>query len=433
MYRLLLVAVVLLTEVLLARFLGPAGRGYVAIFTITPVLIAVVAGCGLDYSLNFFGHRDEATIGMSYRRALWAGLGVSLVLGGLLAVDPGGVLNWLYHGVPPGFGAAKYLSLGIVPTEVFFALSAMLAMTLGHPVLYGKIRVLRRAGVLVAVVASALVFRGRLMPAVTLVVASQIAAVGIAGAVPLWLLGPSASGSRRLRDRVAGPGLSALLRYGFQSLPARLAERLQARVDIVLLGLLSAGSVVGVYAVAAGIAETLYYVSGSLSAVLFTRSAERDSKLHLLTLRIMLPFGIVAALLLGTLALVLVPLAFGKAFGGAVRLLWILLPGTVAFSAVQIASPYFVQRGMSGVVSVANGLGVVGNVALNLLLIPRYAATGAAVSSAVSYTLTGAWMLHRLTQVEDGSAARLLVVDSSELGRLWLALKREARALRRST
>lgn len=424
-YRLVLVAVILLTEVLLARVLGPAGRGYVAIFTITPVLIAVVAGCGLDYALNYFGHLDNGSVGSTFRRALGAGLAVALGSSALLATDPGGVLSQLYSGVPEAYGTVERISLALVPAEVFFALSSMLAMTVGRPVLYGKMRLLRRSGALVAVVVAALLLSRNVRLAIVLVIAGQIAATALAGGVPL-VIPRKGSNPRRPQPPSRRIGYGALLRYGFRSLPARLAERLQSRIDIVLLGLLSTGSVVGVYSVAAGLAETLFYVSGSLSAVLFARSAEQESEIHVLTLRVMIPFGIGAALILGGSATLLVPLVFGQAFAHAVTLLWILLPGTIAFSLVQITSPYFVQRGLSGVVSLANGIGVICNIALNLVLIPKFHGVGAAIASAVSYGVTGAWVIFRMASVEGGPPERVLVVKRSDLLRVWRAVRREA-------
>lgn len=420
-YRLVLVAVVVATEVILARALGPAGRGLVAIFTITPVLIAVVASCGLDYAVNFFGHQDGLSIPRTFRRALWGGLAVAMVLCAVLFLDVEGVRTVLFKSAPEDYTAVEFISLGIVPAEVFFVLASMLAMTLGRPVLYGRIRVVRRGIVLLSVLAAAWVYRDDLVSAVTLVIFGQIAAILTAGMFPVFGI-PS--------ERKAGaPSYRELFSYGLRSLPARLAERLQTRIDIVLLGLLSTSSVVGVYTVATGIAESLFYVSGSLSAVLFTRSAEREGELHQLALRVMIPLGVVFALVVGSMSAFLIPVIFGQDFSDAVLFLWVLLPGTIAFSLVHIVSPYFVQKGHSGVVSVANSAGLVGNVGLNIVLIPGFGGIGAAIASAVSYGLTCGWLLVWLAKIEEKSPVDTLVLSASDVRGVYSAVRREVTSL----
>lgn len=420
-YRLVLVAVVVATEVVLARALGPTGKGLVAIFTITPVLTAVVASCGLDYAVNYFGHQDGLSIPRTFWRALRGGLGVAVVLCSVLLIDLGGVRSLLFRSASAEYRIVEYFSLGIVPAEVFFILASMLAMTVGRPVLYGKIRVLRRGIVLVAVLLAAWAYSDDLVSAVTVVILGQIVAIVAAGTAPV-ALAPR-------ENHTGTPAYRDLFSYGLQSMPARLAERLQVRIDIVLLGLLSTSSVVGVYTVATGIAESIFYVSGSVSTVLFTRSAEREEELHRLALRVMIPLGILLALTIGLISVFLVPLVFGEEFAEAVVFLWILLPGTIAFALVHIMNPLFVQKGRSAVVSFANSIGLIGNVALNVLLIPQWGGTGAAVASAISYSLTCGWLLLWLAKIDDKPLSEGVVLSASDARRVYEATRREVRKL----
>lgn len=379
-YRLVLVGVIFVTDVAVARWFGPVGKGIVAIVTVTPAILAVLGLFGQDYALNHASASDRDRLRVVFSKALVLSMPVTALIILVLAFNVLGARSLLFRGVPPELELAVYLSLGFIPVDGMFQLAAMLAMSVGRPVLFGKLRVVRRGLVLVGYGLVVLALGANSDSAIRAIPAVQIGAVGLAA-----LGGAVAVGWRFNLPR---GDWSALVRQGLAAWPGRIADRLQARADYVLLGILGSSAALGIYSVATALAEMLYFVTGSVSATLFSRQVGTSGGLHARAVRLMVPLAVLVALLAGLAGTVIVPLLYGARFREATVLLWILLPGVVGMSLVQIISPYLVQTGRAHAVSVGQALGVVVNIGLNLVLIPRYSAIGAAISSAVSYLLT---------------------------------------------
>ncbi len=70
--------------------------------------------------------------------------------------------------------------------------------------------------------------------------------------------------------------------------------------------------------------------------------------------------------------------------------LWALLPGIVAMAAQRSCGIFLVKRDHPWLISGLLGLAVGVNVLLNLVLIPRWGAVGAALASSASYVLSAA-------------------------------------------
>jgi O-antigen/teichoic acid export membrane protein len=407
-YRLVLVAVIFVTDVAIARWFGPAGKGYIAILTITPFLLAVVGGLGLDYGLNELGHRFPARLrGLMGSALLIAAIGEgALVL--LLWADAMGSRAWLFTGVPSRLAVALRLGLLLVPAEMFAVLATMYMVTAGSPVAYARSRVWRRAivfAVVVVVVAGG--ERGSL--GIEAVVAGHIVGALVPAGLMLF-----AVGYRPTRAAlVGGVARSALRAYA-----GRVAERLQYRVDYVLMGILSTSAQLGVYTVATAIAEMIFFVTGSVGSVLQSRSAETEADLHRRTLRLMMPISVIMAFAAGAAGTLAIPIVYGTRFQAGVWQLWILLPGVVAMSLVQVASPWLVQIGRAGRVSLAQALGLAVNVGINVTLIPRWGAVGAALASSVSYAVTGLLVIGAWLRADAEMSLHGLLPDRAELAEL---------------
>ena len=84
----------------------------------------------------------------------------------------------------------------------------------------------------------------------------------------------------------------------------------------------------------------------------------------------------------------------------------ILLVGLVAEGIGGIVTPYLYGEGRPGLNSLAMGAGLVVTVVLDVLLIPRFQAVGAAVASSSAYIMTTAvlllvfWVLTRTREAD---------------------------------
>jgi len=194
----------------------------------------------------------------------------------------------------------------------------------------------------------------------------------------------------------------SVLGFGARGQLGNLLWLVNLRLDFLLLGVLAGPATLGVYAVASKFAELMRLPATALNYVLyprFTRAlpavASRDAR-HLLGRACLVSMA--ATPLLAGLSIVALPLLFGQEFQPAVVPACLLLVGLAVEGAAAVASAYLWGAGRPGANSVGMGVGVVITIALDLLLIPRYGASGAAIASSAAYLAT-AGVLSRLAWV----------------------------------
>ena len=388
-----LAILILATDIVLARLLGPSAKGRFTLVLLLSQLAAVVAAWGMDAALGVMAGRSREDARRGFANAvIW-----TIVVGGLAAV----VACWLY-GLPtdvrprgplaqliPNLSAAQFLYGALaIPGELFFALGLYALLGRRQVVAYNAIRLLRRATLLALVVAAAAVARLSLDVAV---VCNLVALVATALAI---VLAARRDGTASLHP--SRPLLVEELRFGTRVLPGALAERLQLRSDAFLLNGLVGVSATGVYSVTAGLAETLWYIPNALGTVMFSRAVdpgEDAAGTAVVLARVTVAITILLAVPAFVLGPWLVEILYGSDFAEAgVALRWIL-PGIVAYSVVAVLSRFLVGCGRPGLATSAmlTGLGV--NIASNLLLIPQLGIIGAAISSSISYWVTAILIL----------------------------------------
>jgi len=113
-----------------------------------------------------------------------------------------------------------------------------------------------------------------------------------------------------------------------------------------------------------------------------------------------------ASLPLGLGAGYLLPLVYGEAFRAAVVPAQILIVGLSVQGVAGVLTAYFYGTGRPGLNSVAMGGGLLLTLALDLLLIPRFGATGAAVASTCAYLTSAVALLVAFWMVTRKSASR---------------------------
>jgi O-antigen/teichoic acid export membrane protein len=145
----------------------------------------------------------------------------------------------------------------------------------------------------------------------------------------------------------------------------------------------------GFYAIAVGIAEKIDTIPSVIGNVLFPRVTTLEKyeirKYGPVILRITLSMTSLLGLCLALLSYPLVTILFGVDYKSSVLPICILLAGVVFLGGGRILSSELSGQGKTGVISVANSVGLVINIALNLLWIPKWGINGAAAATSVAY------------------------------------------------
>ena len=108
-------------------------------------------------------------------------------------------------------------------------------------------------------------------------------------------------------------------------------------------------------------------------------------------------------------------LLYGKAYVGAIRALLLMLPGIVIISLYLLLTRNFTSRNRQqvNIVAAVAALGI--NVGLNCVLIPRWGISGAAISTAVSYSVAALILLVMFVRESGYSVAQIVLVGRSDL------------------
>lgn len=392
-----------LTFVVIARALGPDGRGVVAVLQTTAVVLVAVLGLGVPWALYYFAGRarepQPALLGISVVHA--AGLAV---VGAALAVALGGAYARAQD--LPEDVALYLLTAALVPLTFLEIAHVDMLRAQRRQRLANTIVVAGRAvGLAVAVVLLVGLDRGVNAAVVALLAAS---AAQVLAALPTLARNGIAL-SRELARRVR--------RYGVRVQGATVSRLLARRFDVLVLSLFVSPAVVGHYAVAQSLAELTLLVPQALglalSPLIIGREAGRPITHRLI--RLNGTVGLAFAAGLAATAPWTVVLAFGDAFEAAVVPLVILIPGAWMFACGDLVSHVLAARERPGTASLLSAMQAGLTIALDLVLIPAYGIEGAAIASTLSYSAYGLASLVVLGRQDGVSPSLLLIVGPAEL------------------
>ncbi len=198
------------------------------------------------------------------------------------------------------------------------------------------------------------------------------------------------------RSALSRPNPGLLLeavRFGSRAWVGSLARFLNFRTDQILMGFLASEAALGIYAVAVNASEVLLYLPAAMATALLPAAARSEAGVR--TEQALRAFRS-AALVTGAGALVaalvgpmLLPLVFGEPFEPSVTpFLW-LLPGALGFAATAVFSYALVAGSSPGMSSVGPFVALVVGIALDLVLIPRFGASGAAAAASAAFLAGG--------------------------------------------
>ena len=378
--RLLVFGLSLVAGVILARTLGPYGRGLYALALVAPAAITLVANLGISQALTYHlarkTYRVEQLIGQAIALALILGGIAALLLVGVMAVAG----RWILPGVPMNL---VIIAAASIPLAIFFYFSLSFEQGLenffGFNALY-----LVNAAALVVFLVPLFLSRGNVTLAVTAWSLSWIPTA----AVGLFLFSRAGRLNIQLDLQVA----KALLRFGIVGYLSFMTNYLNFRLDTFLVNIFANPTQVGFYAVAVGLAEIIWYVSSAAATVLAPRVATTEAATSEITTgrvsRVVFTTSLMGALALAVIAPLLIRILFGTAFSPSVVAVWLLLPGIVTLSVARVLSGYLLGRNRLRVDFVASLAGLVMTVVLDLALIPGHGFVGAAIASSVAYTTT---------------------------------------------
>lgn len=385
---------------IVARSLGPEGRGEVALLTAIATLSSQLAVLGVDEAnVNMAStdasRRPALATNSIILAALFGGLAVAVLLP-LFELFPGiggdtsAGLRWLALAAIPGLILQTYLNFlirggfGFGITNLTWFLSPAVAF-LGN---------------------AAMAVTGVL--SVTSAFALWIAAHTAATVLLVWYVG------RRL-DGFGKPDLSLARRalsFGVRSHLGRVMMSGNYRADQWFVGAIAGSRELGLYSIAVAWSEVLFYIPTVLVLVQrpFLVRADREGARRRAAKGFRAGVLLTAPLVLGgfVFAPFLCTTIFGPEFAGAVDDLRILVIGVFGLLALQQLGNALTAQGRPGLWAIAAACAFVATVALDIALIPDFGGAGAAVASRIAYAIGGTVAIILFLRVLGGPASALV-------------------------
>ena len=367
-------------SVVLARALGPDGRGSVAFVTVAALLTARLVKVGLGLATSVLAaERPRARpkllsnlLGFSFVTGV---AGAAVVVGGMLLL-----------GAEPA---------GVGDDVLWLVVAAILAAALvddGFLIGCGRLRA-----------AAAISATGGWLYAAFVVLVAATAGVSVETALVAWIAGHLlwATLLATVGVRTAGIRLPSIrllaesVGFGVRAWAGSISQFLNARVDQILVGAIASSTTLGIYAVAVNAAEVLLFLPNAVATALLPTLARTDVeaeavKRTLRTFRSSVLVTLATIVVAGASGWILIPIVFGEAFEASVApFLW-LLPGALGYVALSIFASALLAARAPGLASTSRVTALGAGLALDLALIPVLGASGAAAAASAAFLAGGA-------------------------------------------
>jgi O-antigen/teichoic acid export membrane protein len=369
----------LISGILLARGLGPASRGLLALLLLWPIVLFQVGSLGLPVASAYFIARNPTSA-----RAIVDALMRTTILqcGSLVGVHIA-IVVLLVHDRDPSTQMAGYLTLATIPAVFLQEYSTSILQGQRRFTALSLVRLMPAGANAIAAVAVWLIFRSLLGAALFLTVANILVALITTGVAASQLQEVVGSAAVRLRD---------LMRFGLRAWIGAAYPVETFRLDQAVVGLLLSPASLGIYVASLAFTNLPRFIAHSVGLVAYPQIAAQDPwRRRASTWRFFfaaVTFSAVAVAALEVAVGYLVPLLFGSAFAPAIPIARILLVASLLASARRILAEGMKGAGHPGAGTAAEVASWLFLAPLMLTLTPAWGLTGVAIAVTASSGLS---------------------------------------------
>jgi len=393
-------------SIITARYLGPAGRGALALLLLIPIFAVTFGRLGVGHAINYYASKvpKDRLISTSLVLSVLVGLGSSAVSIPLIFL----LRNAFFKGIttPLILLACSFIPFAFVHDYL--------------PSIFQGFYKIKRRNLLIAAFPF---FNLALLLVLVILLKLSLwgAVIAYAGANVVIVIISLALVLKELEIKTIRPDfhlMKALLTYGFQSHIGLIFKELNYRGDMLLVSYFLNPAAVGYYAIAVNIAELLWKLPEAVGTVLLPKIAGMDRKeantfTPLVFRTILIPMAVMclAVLFAGKYIIVI---AFGREFLPSVPVLALLLPGILAMAFWKIIANTLIGLGHAIKYSITSGVALVFMVVFDVILIPKMGLKGAAIASSISYLVATAFIIYLYIRLTGISYKDLLIPRKSD-------------------
>ena len=395
-------------SVVLARGLGPDGRGVYAWLTTTNLLLTNLGSLSVTGACSTFLARGRYRPGEINTVAMF----FALLFGLLCAAAALGAYylfsDSLFRGISPAY---LLVALLLTPVTIYLDYWRSMMMGLSNIVLLNKLNLATN-----------------ITSTVLMTVVVLLLGLGIPGFLGVWAFSALAGAAGALvlsgnAERPTWPPnrevARAMFSFGLRSHGANIAHYLFLRFDAYAVNTLVGRRGLGLYSLSTSLGEKMWLPLNAMLAssvgkvtqlpheesALLTAKVARTALLMMLALA--LPFAIVSPWL--------IPFLYGPDFAESVLPLDILLIGTLGFAVMMVMNSYIVgQMERPGLLSIISWLELAISIPLYIVLIQIYGIVGAAIASTITYLIAMAATLLVFVRDSHLSVFAVLVPNAAD-------------------
>jgi O-antigen/teichoic acid export membrane protein len=381
-----------LTGILLARSLGPSGRGELASILLWPSILAAVGGLGVAEAVTY-----ETASGSSPARAVVGSALAVAALQSLALVAIGMVVARLV--------GSTCLFLAYIPLNLTTLYAIGVLNGLQRFFAYHALRFM----VIASTAATLLLLAAGQALTVRAAVLAYLVANGLTAGSALLVLHRQGALSLAYRAATA----RRLLGFGLRIHTTNVASLLNERLDQLVISVFLAPAKLGLYVIAVTVTSAITVIGTAIAMVVLPvvaalkEPAERVAAATRYVGWVLVGATCVAVPLMA-LAPLLIRLLFGEEFLGAVPVTRVLLAASLFLAANQVVGAVLKAVGRPLDAGMAEGLSLGVTVVGLVVLLPRLELLGAALTSLLAYSATTVWMTSRAARALDLAPMALL-------------------------
>jgi len=387
--RIIMIIVGVTSSVILARILGPSGRGVYTLIFLFPTIFSMLGSLGIETSNTYFtGSKKYKLSDIVSNSLVFAFIMSFIIILIFLAIAKTSVFQQylLSNKIP-----LPYLWLAILLLPILLLSNFLKYIILGKEKIksFNKIGIFEKILELLLLVLFLIILNKGLFGAV---ISFIFTGLGVALITFLFIRKMG-----KINFSFNPKLMKESIQYGGKAYIGDIVQFLNYRLDMLLVAWFLTPVAVGYYVVAVGLAERIWLIPGSIGLVLFPRvSSVGGKRADLFTPKIarnILFILFLIFLLTIFLAKPFIGLLYGVDFLPSVMPLLILLPGIVVLGFAKILASDLAGRGRPEFGTYAALVSLAVNIPLNLILIPKWGISGAAFASSVAYLIATAILL----------------------------------------
>lgn len=397
----------LISGIILARVLGPSGKGIYTMVILIPTMIVMFGNMGIaDANIYFVGKNKYSlrdVTSNSLISAILFGLGFVLIA----SISHGAITrNFLKN------CDFAYLNkvIFIIPFLFISRFWKAIILAQNRIMEYNVLQIIQPAVVTLGFVIFLLFFNSGIL------IAILIWATGVIGVCFCSFL--FITRETRIRLRFNYSIFRNIIKFGIKGHIANLSTFLNYRIDMVMISFFKGVNSLGYYSVAVTLGELVWYISDSVARILAPQIARSDpseaNKITPIISRNVLAWSTIVMAGMALLSRDIIKLIYGNQFlPGSLPLRFLSL-GIISLSLDKVLSADLLGRGRIEVAMRASVVAMITNLILNLLLIPKYGISGAAIASSVSYTISAILVLFPYLKISNLRLNKILLIQNTD-------------------